>query len=302
MAFSLLPDEVVERIFAKLDFTSDTTLAGSRLWESESNKAAMSLALCSRRNLRIFSSTISGISMDFRFHFGSGLDRQVATLISIAGVALKQLVLNAVGKQVGPRTCWAIFTRCPNISSLQLSELQSFASSDIARIIARTGKHLQELRLTDVYAGDDVLNSVATHCGAITKLWLENLNCDVSSLALQRALVRIAPTVVDLNISNVLGRGLSSLTLAPACAREWPALTTLRLCSLEWLDGPQAVSILIDLGSNAPNIICMHVSRRSVQSPPLFSEEQVAEIRNHLTSFAPGLDGSYGFGFGISQH
>jgi hypothetical protein len=301
MAFSKLPDEVIERIFAQLDFPSGTKLAGSRLWESESNKAAMSLALCSHRNLRIFSSTISGISMDFRFHFGSGMDRQVATLISIAGLALNYLVLNAVGKQVGPRTCFAIITRCPNISSLHLSELQSFASSDIARMIARTGKNLKSLWLRDVYAGDDVLDSVATHCEAITELRLIDLNNDLSSLSLERVLVRITPTVVSLHISNVLGRGLSSLTLAPACAREWPALTTLYLRSLEWLDGPDAKSIFIALGNNAPNISSMRVSRRSVHSPPLFSEEQIAEIRVHLKSFASRVDGSYGFEPGDGQ-
>jgi hypothetical protein len=293
MAFTTLPEEVLERIFAQLNFPRGTKLSGPRLWDSESNRAAMCLALCSRTTLKTFASTISTVSMDVRNHFGNGMDEQVATLIAIVGPNLKRLVLDAVGKQVGPRTCRAIRMHCPNITSLYLADLPSVTSRDLALIVACTGKNLSTLWLRGVYAGDDVLESIAQHCTALTELRLVDLESDVSAAPLERALLRVTPTVSALYLANVAGRGLSSSALARACTQEWPVLTTLHFIGLEWLAEPETVSLLISLGDHAPKLSNLLLSLRSLQTSPLFTESQIREIRGHLKGFTSRQDGGY---------
>jgi hypothetical protein len=295
MALHHCPSDVVERIFVHLGrafvpdaasaplSTDATTLGGMGFMRTDANAGAMALALSCKRFLEIFSRSLRAVVVTSRHPFGSGSDGNTRALVSVAGKNLRLLRVDD-SKYLGPDTFRALSRYCSTLAVLDLADTPGVCSDALARYVAACGRSLEALRLRSLYAGDDVLRSIADSCTALAELRLLDLDSDVSFCALQAALTSASGTLKCLVLSNLFGRDLTAAALLPsgggAEPPAYPLLDCVEFEGLGFMSGTDAFALCKALSLHAPRLQRLRVSPRPSFEGAYLSHSQVLELRS----------------------
>lgn len=245
----------------------------------------MSLALTCQRFKTILSQSICGIHVTNRHRFGTGKDGNVRSLVSLVGANLTTLQIED-SKYVGPQTVAALIRYCPNLAVLDLFHTPNVCQYELADFIASCGANLKSLFLRDgVYAGNDALMAIGSHCRSLRDLILQGPECEISPEALTWMLSKCAGTLEHLSLANTFGLELSVNAVLPPWNSSgdvaYPVLQSLHLVGLGWLSGQDAYIICGVLHHHAPKLDKLRISpkSRSRASKVQMTDEQIADVR-----------------------